>query len=74
MELIGEIPANTSYLTRCAENAEYLYEVKDGDIDWTQEISNKQYRVLLMKGSEQVDGVSVNEEAAEGTPLTNTPG
>ena len=74
MELIGEIPANTSYLIRCAENAEYLYEVKDGDIDWMQEISNKQYRVLLMKGSEQVDGVSVNEEAAEGTPLTNPVG
>ena len=74
LELTGEIPANTSYLIRCAENAEYLYEVKDGDIDWTQEISNKQYRVLLMKGSEQVDGVSVNEEAAEGTPLTNPVG
>ncbi|MEY8426109.1 CotH kinase family protein [Lachnospiraceae bacterium 46-15] len=74
LKLTGEIPANTSYLIRCVENAGYLYEVKDSDIDWAQEISNKQYRVLLMKGSEQIDGVSVNEEAAEGTPLTNPVG
>ena len=34
-------------------------------------ISNKQYRILLKKGEEQIDGVSVNEEAAEGTALAD---
>lgn len=77
LSLSGSIPARTSYLIRCkAEtNAKgFAYEIKDSDASWDLTISNKQYRVTLKKGESNVDGVSVNEEASEGTALLDPAG
>lgn len=75
-DLAGEIPANTSYLIRCAEGkaGSVVYTIEKADAEWNLAISNKQYSVVLMNGETQIDGVSVNEAAVEGTPLKDPEG
>ncbi len=68
------IPAHTSYLIRCKAQdttTEFALTILDEgtDKDWDLEIDNKQYQVILYNGSNQVDGVSVFEEAVEGEAI-----
>lgn len=69
-----EIPAHTSYLIRCKAQdttTEFALTIADEDTDkdWDVEIDNKQYQVILYKGTDKVDGVSVFEEAVEGEAI-----
>lgn len=74
--LTGEIPAHTSYLIRCAQgkSGSVIYTIEKYDEEWNLAISNKQYKVVLLNGTQQVDGVSVNEGEIEGTALTDPAG
>lgn len=78
LELSGTIPAGTSYLIQGAAEdttaADLVYTVKNADTQWNLAISNKQYSVVLMKGSTQIDGVAVNETPVEGDALINPEG
>ena len=73
LPLSGKIPAGHSYLIRCkeAKSTGGAVAVSKGDAEWNLEINNKQYRILLKNGENQIDGVSVNGEEAEGDPLTD---
>lgn len=74
LSLSGKILPGHSYLIRCkaAKSTAGAVSVSEGDMEWAdQTIDNKRYRVTLQNGTEQIDGVSVNEEPAEGTPLTD---
>ncbi len=66
--------AHTSYLIRCREQettTAFSLTIPDSgrDIDWDVEIDNKQYQILLLRGTEKIDGVSVVEEAVEGEAI-----
>ncbi|MEF2687250.1 MAG: CotH kinase family protein [Lachnospiraceae bacterium] len=77
LELNGTIAAHTSYLIKGQEekaSSDLVYTIEKADQEWNLAISNKQYRIVLKKGEEQIDGVSVNEEAAEGNALVNPEG
>lgn len=71
--LSGKILSGHSYLIRCKEAKSIggAVAVAKGDAEWNLEINNKQYRILLKNGENQIDGVSVNGEEAEGDPLTD---
>ena len=74
LELTGTVASHTSYLIKGQEektSAELICTIEKVDQEWDLAISNKQYRILLKKGEEQIDGVSVNEAAAEGTALAD---
>mgnify|MGYP000015473931 FL=1 len=74
LELTGTVTSHTSYLIKGQEektSADLICTIEKADQEWDLAISNKQYRILLKKGEEQIDGVSVNEEAAEGTALAD---
>lgn len=75
ISLSGAIPSRHSYLIRCkaSRSADAApVQVAEGDAAWESlTIDNKQYRILLKSGADQIDGVSVNEDKAEGTPLTD---
>lgn len=74
LELTGTVASHTSYLIKGQEektSADLICTIEKADQEWDLAISNKQYRILLKKGEEQIDGVSVNEEAAEGTALAD---
>ncbi len=75
LELSGTVPCGTSYLIQCAaeENSGSVLTISDSDCTWDLSIANKRYSVILKKGADQVDGVSVNEEPVEGTALVNPP-
>lgn len=66
------------------EPVTFMLNVDGFDQEWTlptgadgksgiQTIANKRYKVVLYHGTDYVDGVSVNEEAVEGTPLLDPP-
>lgn len=74
LSLSGMLPAYTSYLVRCEEQdtstPELIkYAVKKFDQEWEQTIDNKRFRIVLYKGTEAEDGVSVNEGNIEGAAL-----
>lgn len=74
LELTGTVASHTSYLIKGQEektSADLICTIEKADQEWDLAISNKQYRILLKKGEEQIDGVSVNEAAAEGTALAD---
>lgn len=75
LSLSGVIPSRHAYLIRCkpSKSADAApVQIAEGDAAWESlTINNKQYRILLKNGEEQIDGVSVNENEAEGTPLTD---
>lgn len=76
LALSGSIPSGTSYLIQCAaeENGGSVYTILKSDCTWDLQIANKRYLVILKKGETQIDGVSVNEEPAEGSALVNPEG
>ena len=76
LTLSGSIPSGTSYLVQCAEEANggSVWPVLASDCTWDLVIGNKRYCIILKKGEEQIDGVSVNEEPVEGTALVNPVG
>ncbi len=76
LSLSGTIPSGTSYLIQGAkeENGGSAFTLADPDCTWDLAIANKRYRILLKNGETQIDGISVNEAAAEGTPLVNPEG
>ena len=79
LELSGEILAGTSFLIRGAKEdtsgAEVILEIDKYDLEWEGRIiDNKQYQAAIYKGETRIDAVSVNEEAAEGSPLCDPPG
>lgn len=74
LSLSGTLPAYTSYLVRCEEQdastPELIkFSVKKFDQEWEQTIDNKRFRIVLYKGAESEDGVSVNEGSIEGAAL-----
>lgn len=74
LELTGTVTSHTSYLIKGQEektSADLICTIEKADQEWDLAISNKQYRILLKKGEEQIDGISVNEAAAEGTALAD---
>ncbi len=76
LALTGAIPAHASYLVRCEAQDEGTPELitlrlQVSDQEWTQNIDNKRYRIILYQEEEMVDGVSVNETAIEGPALAD---
>lgn len=74
-DLGGVLPSHCSYLIRCA--SDYMtaqdphHEIQAGDLEWPERvIDNKQFQVVLTKESQQIDALSVEEDALEGTPFT----
>ena len=76
LQLAGSIPSGASYLIQCAaeENGGSVCTISKSDCTWDLQIANKRYRVILKKGEEKIDGVSVNEEPTEGNALVNPEG
>lgn len=72
LELDGIIPSGYSYLIRCSQNttANLKYEIAEYDKQWQQAINNKQYQIVLYKGDNFVDGLSIGEKFVEGKALT----
>lgn len=52
-----------------AFDQEWTLAAEDGQEAGVQVIANKRYKVVLYHDTDYVDGVSVNEDAVEGTPL-----
>ncbi|SCP99604.1 CotH kinase family protein [Anaerobium acetethylicum] len=74
LELTGTIPSHTSFLIRCKEETtttSFRYMVSAFDQEWNQTIDNKQYSISLLKGTQFIDGVSVNEAPVEGPALAD---
>jgi len=72
LELTGTIPSHTSFLIRCkaeTTTTSFRYTVSAFDQEWNQTIDNKQYSISLLKGTQFIDGVSVNEAPVEGPAL-----
>lgn len=68
-DLVGSIPAYTSYLIRGASEttADQVYEIDAYDLEWSgRYIDNDQYNVRLMNGGAVVDQVTVKEDGKDG--------
>lgn len=73
LQLSGKLPSKASYLIRCAaeESENPVLVIDQYDQQWEQVIDNKQYQIMLKKGEQMVDAVSVNEDPLEGDALIN---
>lgn len=57
-----------------AFDQEWTIPAAEGEEPGVQTIANKRYKVVLYHDTDYVDGVSVNEDAVEGTPLLDPEG
>ena len=74
VSLTGKIPAHTSYLVRCEAQDDSTPDliqcrIDVFDLEWTQTLDNKRYRMILYHGDQVEDAVSVNEGNVEGLAL-----